>query len=117
MLMLAVSPVSVAGEPTTAFPPDCIRLTGGILKERQELHRSGMVVQPDPDRLLFQFRRQAGLPEPDGIDGGYGSWDEHFIAGHYGWHYLSAASRMFAATGDATFRDIQPGKLRNYPWI
>jgi DUF1680 family protein len=105
MVMLAVAPAALANEPVAAFPLDHIRLTGGPLQELQELHRSGMVGHLEPDRLLFQFRKQAGLPQPDGIVSGYGSWDDHFIAGHYAGHYLSAASRMFASTGDRTFRD------------
>lgn len=104
-LLLSLAPSMDAAEPSKPFPPDRIRLTGGILKELQELHRTGMVGQLEPDRLLFQFRKQAGLPQPAGIDSGYGSWDDHFIAGHYAGHYLSAAARLYASTGDASFRD------------
>ncbi len=104
-LLLAASPAPVSAEPTAAFPLDRTRLTGGVLRDMQELHRKGMVGQLDPDKLLYKFRENAGLPQPEGITGGYGSWDDHFIAGHYGGHYLSAASRMFASTGDTSFRD------------
>jgi DUF1680 family protein len=91
--------------PAAAFPPERVRLTGGVLKEIQDLHHHGMVGGLEPDRLLFRFRRQAGLPQPEGVTGGYGSWDDHFIAGHYAGHYLSGAARMYAATGDAAYRD------------
>jgi len=95
----------MAGDGAEAFAPDRVRLLDGPFKEIQELHRTGLVGQLEPDRLLFPFRRNAGLPQPQGVTGGYGGWDDAFIQGHYAGHYLSAASRMYAATGDAAFRD------------
>lgn len=105
IVALAASMSFGAAETSAPFPLDRIRLEGGILKEIQELHRTGMVGKLEPDRLLCQFRKQAGLPQPDGVDAGYGGWDDQFIAGHYAGHYLSAASRMYASTGDVAFRD------------
>ena len=71
-----------------------VRLLDGPFKQIQELHRTGLVGQLEPDKLLFGFRKTAGLPQPSGVKGGYGGWDDSFIAGHYGGHYLSAAARM-----------------------
>ncbi|HOW65408.1 MAG TPA: glycoside hydrolase family 127 protein [Candidatus Paceibacterota bacterium] len=88
-----------------AFDLNRVRLLDGPFKRIQELHRTGLVRQLEPDKLLFPFRRNAGLPQPAGVKGGYGGWDEGFISGHYGGHYLSAAARMYAATGDTSFRD------------
>ncbi len=82
-----------------------VRLLDGPFKEMQELHRTGLVGHLEPDRLLFGFRRNARLPQPAGVTGGYGGWDGEFIAGHYGGHYLSAAARMYAATGNSGFRE------------
>lgn len=79
-------------------------LPGSPVYDRQELHRTGYVGQLDPDRLLFEYRKLAGLPQPAGITAGYGGWDGGFIRGHMAGHYLSAASRMAAATGDDSFR-------------
>ena len=104
-VFLFARPVAQAVPAAEPFAPDRVRLLSGPLKDAQELHRTGLVGQLDPDRMLFPFRRTAGLPQPPGVTRGYGGWDDGFIAGHYGGHYLSAASRMFAATGDATFRD------------
>ena len=104
-VFLLARPVASAAPAAEPFAPDRVRLLSGPLKDAQELHRTGLVGQLDPDRMLFPFRRTAGLPQPPGVTRGYGGWDDGFIAGHYGGHYLSAASRMFAATGDATFRD------------
>jgi uncharacterized protein len=71
--------------------------------ERQELHRKGYLASLEPDRLLFEYRKVARLPQANGVTGGYPGWDTGFIKGHLTGHYLSAASRMAAATGDATF--------------
>ncbi|PTX92794.1 hypothetical protein DB346_23025 [Verrucomicrobia bacterium LW23] len=79
-------------------------LPGSPFYDRQELHRLGYVGQLDPDRLLFPYRKLAGLPQPAGNTNGYGGWDNGFIKGHMAGHYLSAASRMYAATGDESFR-------------
>ena len=79
-------------------------LPGSPFYDRQELHRTGYVGHLDPDRLLFEYRKLAGLPQAPGITAGYAGWDSGFIKGHMAGHYLSAASRMAAATGDDSFR-------------
>jgi uncharacterized protein len=79
-------------------------LPGSPFFERQELHRKGYLAALDPDRLLFHYRALAGLPQPEGVTAAYGGWDSGFIRGHMAGHYLSAASRMTAATGDESFR-------------
>lgn len=51
------------------------------------------------DRLLHNFRMQAGLqPEADA----YGGWEADTIAGHTLGHYLSALSLMYAGSGRAS---------------
>ena len=87
-----------------SFPPSRVRLLDGPFRRIQELHRTGLVGKLEPDRLLFPFRRNAGLPLPAAGGAGYGGWDNGFLTGHFAGHYLSAASRMYAATGDAAFR-------------
>lgn len=93
------------GEPAEAFDLSRVRLMDGPFKQIQELHRTGMVGHLEPDRLLFPFRKNAKLSQPIGVTSGYGGWDDAFIQGHYAGHYLTAAARMFAATGDTSFRD------------
>jgi len=80
-------------------------LPGSPFFERQELHRKVYLAAYDPDRLLFHYRALAGLPQPEGVKAGYAGWDSGFIRGHMAGHYLSAASRMAAATGDASYRE------------
>jgi uncharacterized protein len=52
----------------------------------------------DPDRLLHNFRSQAGLPPKGAM---YAGWESDTIGGHTLGHYLSALSLMYAQTGDA----------------
>jgi uncharacterized protein len=52
----------------------------------------------EPDRLLHNFRSQAGLA-PKGA--AYAGWESDTIGGHTLGHYLSALSLMHAQTGDA----------------
>jgi len=51
----------------------------------------------EPDRLLHNFRKHAGLQPKGEI---YGGWESDTIAGHTLGHYLSALSLMHAQTGD-----------------
>jgi DUF1680 family protein len=85
------------------LPLSSVRLTGGPLKHAQDLDAK-YLLELEPDRMLAYYRIQAGL-EPkakpyDGWDGGGKS-----LAGHIAGHYLSAVSQMYAATGDARFKE------------
>jgi len=80
-------------------------LPGSPFYDRQELHRKKTLASYEPDKLLYPYRALAGLPQAQGVSGGYAGWDTGFIRGHMTGHYLSAASRMWAATGDTIFRD------------
>ncbi len=89
-----------------AFPATQVRLLpGSPFYVRQELHRKGVLASYDPDKLLYHYRALAKLPQKAGVESGYDGWDSEFIRGHMTGHYLSAASRMAAATGSLLFRD------------
>lgn len=89
-----------------AFLANQVRLLpGSPFYTRQELHRKGVLASYDPDRLLYPYRALAKFPQQEGIRGGYDGWDSGFLRGHMTGHYLSAASRMAAATGDTVFRE------------
>src|SRR5689334_7663868 len=68
-------------------------------------HAMGMdgkyLLELEPDRLLHRFRLSAGLKPKAPI---YGGWESQGIAGHTLGHYLSACSMMYAASGDARYR-------------
>ena len=69
-----------------SFAPGGVRLLDGPFRRIQELHRTGLVGKLEPDRLLFPFRRNAGLPAPAGGGNGYGGWDDGFLTGHFAGH-------------------------------
>ena len=91
--------VPLAVEPAVSFkarsfPLRDVRVTGGPLREAQEVDRA-YLLKLDPDALLHYLRQNAGLkPKADH----YGGWDKNG-SGIYG-HYLSAICAMYAATGD-----------------
>ena len=75
-----------------------VRVTGGPYKDAQEWNRGYMKRLP-ADRLLHNFRVNAGLPssaEP------FGGWEEPKceLRGHFTGHFLSASALMYASTGD-----------------
>ncbi len=80
------------------FPMTQVRLLPGPCRDAQEWNRAYMYRLP-ADRLLHNFRLNAGLPssaEP------FGGWEEPKgeLRGHFTGHYLSAAALLYASTGD-----------------
>jgi hypothetical protein len=80
-----------------------VRLLGGPLKRAQDLDAK-YLLELEPDRMLAYYRQRAGL-EPKAKP--YGGWDGggKNLTGHIAGHYLSAVSLMWAATGDARFKE------------
>ncbi len=79
-----------------AFPRNAVRLLDGPIKDRQSL-TGRYLLELETDRLLHNFRRNAGLgstAEP------LGGWESPTcgLRGHFVGHYLSACAQMFAAT-------------------
>ncbi|MGH9801196.1 MAG: beta-L-arabinofuranosidase domain-containing protein, partial [Blastocatellia bacterium] len=85
------------------LPLSAVRLTGGPLKHAQDLD-ADYLLKLEPDRMLAFYRKRAGL-EPKAQP--YGGWDGDGknLTGHIGGHYLSGVSMMYAATGDARFKE------------
>jgi uncharacterized protein len=83
-----------------------VRLLEGPFRSAQE-RDARYLLQLEPDRLLHNFRLNAGLKPKGEV---YGGWEsvEPWIAirchGHTLGHYLSACAFMFAATGDQSFK-------------
>jgi len=95
------------------LPLNSVRLTGGPLKQSQELDAQ-YLLQLEPDRMLSYLRQRAGLA-PKAKP--YGGWDGagRQLTGHIAGHYLSAVSLMWAATGDPRFKqraDYIVGELK-----
>jgi DUF1680 family protein len=99
------APVSPAiPQAARPLPPSAVRLTGGPLKNAQDLDARYLLAL-EPDRMMAGYRLRAGL-EPKAK--GYGGWDSvngKQLTGHIGGHYLSAVSLMYAATGDPRFKE------------
>jgi len=85
------------------LPLSAVRLTGGPLKHAQEVS-ARYLLQLEPDRMLAYYRKRAGL-EPKAEP--YGGWDGdgRNLTGHIAGHHLSGVSLMWAATGDARFKE------------
>ena len=83
------------------FPISEVRVTGGLLREAM-MQNGEVLLRLSPDRLLAKFREQAGLAPKAPA---YGGWESTDLAGHSLGHYLSAVSMMFAASGDARFKE------------
>lgn len=106
LLAFAAYAENAAPPPVVAapLPLSAVRLTGGPLKQAQDLD-AAYLLKLEPDRMLAGYRLQAGLPPKAK---GYGGWDSvegKQLTGHIGGHYLSAVSLMWAATGDARFKE------------
>jgi DUF1680 family protein len=78
-----------------------VRLLDSPFKNAMEKNAAWML-ELDLDRLLSNFRTNAGLP-PRAAP--YGGWESLGIAGHTLGHYLSAASQQHASTGDERFKE------------
>ena len=85
------------------LPLTAVRLTGGPLKTAQDLD-AAYLLSLDPDRMLAFYRKRAGLPQKAE---GYTGWDAdgRQLTGHIAGHHLSAVSLMYAATGEARFKE------------
>src|SRR5216117_1550663 len=79
-----------------------VRLLDGPFKQAMTLDQE-YLLSLDPDRLLHNFRVNAGLPSSAQPLGGWEAPDVE-LRGHTVGHYLSALALMYASTGDARFK-------------
>jgi uncharacterized protein len=90
----------------SAFELADVRLLEGPFRQAQE-RNAQYLLRLEPDRLLHNFRVNAGLKPKAPVYGGWESvepWVEIRCHGHTLGHYLSACALMFAATGDEQFK-------------
>lgn len=89
-----------------AFKLADVSLLDGPFRQAQE-RDAEYLLRLEPDRMLHNFRVNAGLKPKAQV---YGGWEsqEPWVAirchGHTLGHYLSACSLMFASTADAAFK-------------
>lgn len=98
---LKVAPAAEPNIPVKEFPLSDVRILDSPFKDNME-RNAKYLLELDPDRLLHNTRKYAGL-EPKGEL--YGGWEARGIAGHSLGHYLTALSLQYAATGDKRFKE------------
>lgn len=92
--------------PAKPFRLRDVRLLNGPFRDAQLLTMS-YLVQLSPDRLLHNFRVNAGLQPKAPVYGGWESqepWVEIRCHGHTLGHYLSGCAHMYASTGTREFK-------------
>jgi DUF1680 family protein len=94
---------SLANVPGGALPASAksfaladVRLTPSRFRDAVDVNTRYMLTL-EPDRLLHNFRKFAGLEPKAPI---YEGWESDTIAGHMLGHYLSACALLHAQTGD-----------------
>jgi hypothetical protein len=94
---------SVIPLPARAFRLQDVRLLEGPFQHAMELDRQ-YLLSLEVDRLLHNFRVNAGLPSSAPPLGG---WEEPKgeLRGHFVGHYLTACALMYASTGDERLKD------------
>lgn len=88
------------------FPLTDVRLLDGPFLRAQNLDEK-YLQQLEPDRLLHQFRVNAGLDPKAPVYGGWESaptWTDIRCQGHTLGHYLSACALMYVSTGNPFYK-------------
>ncbi|ADU14229.1 glycoside hydrolase family 127 protein [Asticcacaulis excentricus] len=84
----------------TSLPLSDVRLLPSPFKTAVDVNEA-YLLSVNPDRLLHNYRKFAGLTPKAEL---YGGWERDTIAGHSLGHYLSAISLMHAQTGNAALK-------------
>jgi DUF1680 family protein len=85
------------------FGLEQVRLLPGPFSDAMELDRK-YLLSLDADRLLHNFRVNAGLPSSARPLGGWEAPTGE-LRGHFVGHYLSACALLYAATGDGRLKE------------
>ncbi|BBF80284.1 glycoside hydrolase family 127 protein [Asticcacaulis excentricus] len=95
-------PVAASGthDRVTSLPLTDVRLLPSPFKTAVDVNEA-YLLSVNPDRLLHNYRKFAGLTPKGEL---YGGWERDTIAGHSLGHYLSAISLMHAQTGNAALK-------------
>lgn len=86
-----------------AFELQDVRLLDGPFKHAMDLDHE-YLLSLDVDRLLHNFRVNAGLPSQAKSLGGWEAPDCE-LRGHFVGHYMSACALMYASTGDQRLKE------------
>eukprot|EP00955_Chlamydomonas_euryale_P097025 365048-Chlamydomonas_euryale.AAC.18 len=85
--------------PIRSFDLSDVRLSPDTYQARAMASNTDYMMNLDPDRLLYVFRANAGLPTP-GVPF-HGTWEDPHceLRGHFVGHYLSALAYVALSTG------------------
>ena len=101
---IMLNPIKPAVQPVVVpFDLAQVRLLDGPCKAAQDAN-GRYLLSLNPDRLLKNFRAQAGLPAPGRVCGGWEAPDCE-LRGHFVGHYLSGLALMYKSTADKRYRD------------
>jgi uncharacterized protein len=109
---------SIAAPKVEGFPLTEVRLLDGPFLEAQKRNEA-YLLKLEADRMLHNFRVNAGLEPKAPVYGGWESvqtWADIRAHGHTLGHYLTAASLMYASTGHAEMKqrvDYIVGELKD----
>jgi hypothetical protein len=96
-LLLAAHPAGASSASAKPVPLNAVRLLPSPYLTAVTANLA-YLQRLEPDRLLHNFRSQAGLTPKGAV---YAGWESDTIGGHTLGHYLSALALMHAQTGDA----------------
>ncbi|KAJ1421963.1 Six-hairpin glycosidase superfamily [Sesbania bispinosa] len=88
-------------------PLQDVRLQEGTIHGRAQQTNLEYLLMLDVDRLLWSFRKTAGLPTPGRPYEGKDSWEDpnSELRGHFVGHYLSASALMWATTQNDSMKE------------
>ncbi|MGD9930697.1 MAG: beta-L-arabinofuranosidase domain-containing protein [Mangrovibacterium sp.] len=104
ILLFALLPFMAAAQQkkvAEAFQLSEVRLLDSPFRQAM-MTDMNYILDLDMDRLLAPYLKEAGL-QPKAEN--YGNWENTGLDGHIGGHYLSALSKMYAATGDERMKE------------
>jgi DUF1680 family protein len=102
ILATADTPAMKSPRAAEQFPLTDVRLLDGPFRDAM-LRDQKYLLSLDPDRFLFNFRKNVGLESSTRPYGGWEAPDCEQRGAMLG-HYLTACSQMYASTGDAEFK-------------
>ncbi|XP_054819763.1 LOW QUALITY PROTEIN: uncharacterized protein LOC129318821 [Prosopis cineraria] len=89
-----------------------VRLHQDTFHSRAQLTNLEYLLMLDVDRLLWSFRKTAGLPTPGTPYGGWENPDSE-LRGHFVGHYLSASALMWASTHNDSLKEKMSTLISN----
>ena len=101
LAMLLVATTMNTADRVRPFPLSQVKLLDSLWKRACDKEES-YLLKLEPERLLHNFRKNAGLEPKAKI---YGGWEDSGLAGHSLGHYLTACAQAYDASGDKRWKE------------